>query len=94
MLDPQDVLNYLYDTVGLECPMEQRKRYWESLRSTGLLDPDVTVMNMFQFRSMEMMFKWTSKGIQFLVYTFPSPSSNLAKFGWCTIQFSALDLTW
>ena len=42
MLDPQDALNYLYGTVGLECPMEQRKRYWESLRSTGLLDPDVT----------------------------------------------------
>lgn len=42
MLDPQDVLNYLHFHVGLQCPMDGVKRYWDSLRENGLLATEVT----------------------------------------------------
>lgn len=42
MLDPQDVLNFLHNDAELQCPMDEAKRYWDSLRSMGLLSEEVT----------------------------------------------------
>lgn len=41
MLDPGDILNYLHSHV-LEAPMSEVQRYWDSLRSKGLLSNLVT----------------------------------------------------